>query len=101
MNDHVIFAVFQNGTKKTYDVHNLYEKFPQFRIFKDNPDLFHQVKVDSGGYRISWNDELDLDAEDIWELGSDAENRFFADTVQGLLEAIEIDKANLIDNSKE
>lgn len=31
--------------------------------------MFGQVKVDVGGYGISWNDELDLSAEEIWECG--------------------------------
>lgn len=31
--------------------------------------MFNQVQVDAGGYGISWNDDLDLDAEDIWEDG--------------------------------
>lgn len=28
-----------------------------------------------GGYGISWDDELDLDAEDIWENGTETGNR--------------------------
>lgn len=28
------------------------------------------VKVEAGGYAISWNDELDLDAEEIWISGT-------------------------------
>ncbi len=67
----VIRALFQNGVEKTYDIRNLYKLFPQFKVFENNPDLFKQVMVDPGGYGISWNDELDLDAEDIWEFGND------------------------------
>lgn len=42
---------------------------PQFQIFENEPSLFEQVQVDAGGYGISWNDELDLDAEEIWHNG--------------------------------
>lgn len=28
-----------------------------------------------GGYGISWNDKLDLDAEDIWENGIETDNK--------------------------
>ena len=33
------------------------------------PGLFGQVRVDTGEYGISWDDELNLDAEDIWDDG--------------------------------
>ncbi len=65
----VLLAVFQNGIEKKYDMGRLYPVFPQFRAFENVPGLFNQVKVDAGGYGVSWNDELDLDAEDIWEDG--------------------------------
>ena len=42
--------------------------FTEFEIITD---LFEQVKVKTGGYGISQNDELDLDAEEIWEEGID------------------------------
>ncbi|MBQ9767933.1 MAG: DUF2442 domain-containing protein [Lachnospiraceae bacterium] len=62
-------VVFQSGTEKEYNVRGLYPVFPQFEEFETSPELFRQVKVDAGGYGISWNDELDLDAEEIWECG--------------------------------
>ena len=62
-------AVFQDGTEKEYNVGALSSVFPQFREFETNPELFAQVKVDAGGYGISWNDELDLAADEIWECG--------------------------------
>lgn len=32
-------------------------------------ELFKKVQVDTGGYGISWNDDLDLESEEIWENG--------------------------------
>lgn len=69
MENFVLHVVFQNGIEKTYDMRNLYPIFPQFVVFETNIDLFNQVQVDTGGYGISWNDDLDLNAEDIWEDG--------------------------------
>ncbi len=63
-------AVFQDGTEKEYNVGMLSSIFPQFKEFETNPELFAQVKVDVGGYGISWNDELDLSADEIWECGT-------------------------------
>ena len=69
MKNFILLIGFQNGIQKTYDMRTLYPIFPQFKVFEHNVALFHQVQVDTGGYGISWNDDLDLDAEDIWEDG--------------------------------
>lgn len=69
MENFTLYVEFQNGTEKTYDMRNLYPIFPQFEIFEADEELFNQVQVDIGGYGISWNDDLDLAAEDIWENG--------------------------------
>lgn len=69
LNNLKLSAVFQDGTEKEYNVGALSSVFPQFKEFETNPDLFAQVKVDVGGYGISWSDELDLSADEIWECG--------------------------------
>ena len=69
MENFVLLVGFQNGIEKTYDIRTLYPVFPQFKVFENDVDLFNRVQVDMGGYGISWNDDLDLDAEDIWEDG--------------------------------
>lgn len=67
--NYVIEAVFNNGDVKQYDMKSLFITFLQFLDFKKVSGLFEKVRVDMGGYGISWNDELDLDAETIWEDG--------------------------------
>lgn len=67
--DYIIEVVFFGGEIKQYDMKNLFVVFPQFQAFKENEELFESVTVDQGGYGISWNDELDLDSETIWEDG--------------------------------
>ena len=67
--NYILYVVFQNGVEKEYDMHSLYQVFPQFKAFEKKEGLFEKVRVDVGGYGISWNDELDLDAEEIWENG--------------------------------
>ena len=34
-----------------------------------NRDLFNSVSVDSGGYGISWNDDVDISCDELWENG--------------------------------
>ena len=71
----VVSVVFQNGIEKEYDMHTLYHVFPQFEVFEVDIELFRKVQVDTGGYGISWNDELDLNAEDIWTDGIEVGER--------------------------
>ena len=66
---YVLLATFQDGTVKTYDVSSLFEEVEAFNALKDTPHLFEQVKVDVGGYGISWNDEIDLSCDEIWVNG--------------------------------
>lgn len=69
LNNLKLSVVFQDGTEKEYNVGAVSSVFPQFKVFETSPELFAQVTVDVGGYGISWNDELDLAAEEIWECG--------------------------------
>lgn len=84
MDNSVLLVGFQNGIEKTYDMHNLYPIFPQFKVFETDVNLFNQVHVDTGGYGIFWNDDLDLDAEDIWEDGVETGNKKEVDIVDAL-----------------
>ena len=65
----IISVVFQSGVEKEYDICQLFSVFPQFEILRTEPDLYKKVGVDVGGYGISWNDDLDISAEEIWEKG--------------------------------
>ena len=86
MKDSVLLVCFQNGIEKTYDMRTLYSIFPQFKVFETDVELFNQVQVDMGGYGVSWNDDLDLDAEDIWEYGTETGNKKEVDIVAVLAE---------------
>lgn len=79
-----ISVVFQNGVEKTYDIRMLYPQLPQFKIFETDLELFYQVNVDVGGHGLSWNDDLDLYAEDIWEYGTDTGIRHELDVISKL-----------------
>lgn len=61
-------VIFANGTTKTYDVSPLLEEIDVFKPLKD-ASLFDCVKVDLGGYGISWNDMLDLSCDELWDKG--------------------------------
>lgn len=68
--DNLILRVtFQNGKVKIYDVKPLTEEIEDFKALKNNT-VFKNVKTDTGGYGISWNDFLDLECTELWENGT-------------------------------
>ena len=83
-----LLVTFRNGVKKLYDVGQLYEELPQFRVLEEDAELFNWVHVDVGGYGISWNDELDLAAEELWENGEEIEERETPDVLEALAESL-------------
>lgn len=84
----MLSVVFQNGIEKTYDISSLYDVFPQFRILEKEKYLFEEVQVDVGGYGISWNDELDIDANSIWEEGTETGVRQEIDVMHLLADSL-------------
>lgn len=69
MDNYLLLVQFANGEQKKYDVSALFSKWDVFRTLETVNGLFAQVKVDSGGYGISWNDEIDLSCEELYANG--------------------------------
>ena len=59
-----LLVLFKNGEQKAYDCGPLLSR-PQFRLLAD-PALFRAVRIDAGGYGISWNDDIDLSEYELW-----------------------------------
>lgn len=66
---YVLLATFFDGTVKIYNMDPLFDEIEEFNTLKAIPGLFEQVKVDAGGYGISWNDEIDLACDELWYNG--------------------------------
>lgn len=64
-----LLVQFAQGTTKQYDVLQLVKKWPAFQALQNIPGLFACVQVDAGGYGISWNEELDISCNELWENG--------------------------------
>ena len=67
----MLWAEFKDGREVVYDVSGLVEVNPVFGELVRDSELFAQVRIDPGGYGISWNDELDLEAEELWKHGDE------------------------------
>jgi hypothetical protein len=61
---------FANGENKEYDVKPLFQQWNAFQALTYVNGLFEQVKVDTGGYGVSWNEDIDLSCDELYENGS-------------------------------
>ena len=66
-----LLVKFVNGIEKIYDCTPLL-RLEMFEVLK-NDAFFKSVKVDSGGYGISWNDDADLSEYELWTNGVEVE----------------------------
>ncbi len=64
LKDYRLLVTFENGRRKVYDCSALLEK-PVFQPLKDKA-FFKAVRVDQGGYGISWSEEVDLAEAELW-----------------------------------
>lgn len=63
-----LLVCFDNGVEKIYDCELLLQR-PAFALL-NTPAFFRAVKVDPGGYGVSWNDNLDISEYELWCNGS-------------------------------
>ena len=69
LDNYIIHVDFESGVSKKYDIKMLLTNFKEFETLIKVNGLFEQVKVDLGGYGISWNDDLDLSCNELYENG--------------------------------
>lgn len=87
LTDFRLSVQFYEGITKIYDIKPLFAKLPVFGYFKDHEEEFLYVNVDTGGYGIVWNDELDLSCDELWDNGQQVDTPFdglmsFADATE-------------------
>ena len=63
----VVEVTFQDGMVKQYDMMVLSKKYPQVSALKDRK-LFLSGRL-MGYYGIIWNDDIDIETEEIYEFG--------------------------------
>jgi hypothetical protein len=64
-----LLVKFVNGVAKVYDCKPLV-RLDAFRMLA-NAAFFKAVKIDAGGYGISWNDDVDLSEYELWVNGQE------------------------------
>ena len=68
--DYNLLINFATGEEKQYNVKPLFDKWESFKALVVTKGLFEQVRVDTGGYGISWNDDIDLSCNELYENGA-------------------------------
>ena len=86
--DYRLSVQFAEGVTKIYDLKPLFEKWPVFRNLKNNDTLLYSVEVDTGGYGIIWNDDIDLSCDELFENGEAVETPF--DNLMAFTDATEL-----------
>jgi len=69
-----LIVEFCEGITKEYDVNPWFSRQTVFNSIKN--DKFSNVKVDTGGYGISWNDDVDLECDELFYNGVTIKSKF-------------------------
>lgn len=69
LEDVTVECAFIDGKVCQFDMSKMFKKYPKLEELRKNRSLFLSGRLDSGGYGIVWNDELDFYAPDIHDLG--------------------------------
>ena len=76
LQDFRLCVLFSEGVTKIYDIKPLFEKIKAFNVFADSPELFYEARVDTGGYGVVWNDDVDLSCDELYENGVQVKTSF-------------------------
>lgn len=68
--DYILLVGFSTNEFKYFDIKPLFEKLLPFKSLIQMNGLYEQVKIDSFGCGIIWNDDLDLSANGLYEQGT-------------------------------
>lgn len=62
-----LLVTFDDGSKRGYDCRPLLQR-EGFDLLRTEA-FFRAVRVDAGGYGVSWNDDIDLSEYELWTNG--------------------------------
>lgn len=74
--DYTLLANFSDGSVKSYDFRPLLDHMEVYAPLRESPAFWASAAVDPGGYGVSWSDDIDISAEELWEHGVAFESPF-------------------------
>ena len=82
IDDHNLIIKFTNNELKKYDISKLLDK-PMFSPLK-NPAFFRNFIIDSGGYALVWNKDIDISEYELWQNGISITNEDIGDKFKSI-----------------
>ena len=73
----VVLVYFEDGKVKTFDTKTLIPDYPEFESLL-NSDIFNCLRVEPGGYGISWNEDLDCSEGELYDNGIEVSPESFS-----------------------
>ena len=67
---YTLLVIFSNNDKRIYDVSPLLDREIFFAL--KNPVFFKNVRIDSGGFALTWGKDTDISEYEIWVHGTPA-----------------------------
>lgn len=85
--DFILNVQFSEGVTKHYDMKPLFDKYPMFTPLRAHPELYFSASVDTGGYGVVWNDDIDIACDELFLNGETISTPFdgliaFSDVTQ-------------------
>jgi Protein of unknown function (DUF2442) len=65
--DRILLIEFNQSEVKKYDISILLDN-PMFAKLQ-NPSFFRNFQIDSGGYGLVWNEDIDISEYELWKNG--------------------------------
>ena len=71
LDNYVLKVVFDDGKKVFYNVKEDIDTIPSYQDLKNIHGLFNQAKIDESRTCVSWNDDIDLPSDTLYEYGQE------------------------------
>ena len=94
IDDHTLMVQFSNQEVKQYDVHPLLKK-SMFAPLQQ-PASFKNFKIESGGYALVWNEEIDISEYELWKNGTQVETEQSRQLLQSYVGKVDYVKVDAI-----
>ena len=70
LDNYILEIFFEDGKVKYYNIETAIKKAKELEAVKNNK-IFQNVRVDVGGYAAIWNDNLDIDCNELYINGTE------------------------------
>jgi hypothetical protein len=83
--NYMLYVVFDDGVCKLYDVKPIFTHPTLKTVFKelrDTKGLFDKIKVAPFGHGVFWNDQIDLDCNELYDYGKTVDKIALKPTVK-------------------